>query len=410
MPLSRAKRTKSQTIREVIRESQLVDDAQFAVEAGRHLLRKPAVDATVRPIGVTRLQPGKAKLVKIIFSGFAFRRPIDGKMPYPKLQLDVNAVGDFLRAAQDVVHARKRRVHLLGAAKKELVGVHPHPIRVGAELAGVDAQQDVLGLGVLAVDVVNVAGGHHRDVEPLGNPARALDDDSLHLEAVVLNFKEIIVAEKLAIPSGDFDGFLEIRLAAGQQRAAQFARSAAAQTDQSLAVGGQQLLVDARLEIKTLQKSCRRKFHEVAKALGVASQQRQMINGFFRAGRLFVKTASGGDIGFQTQNGVNPQFLSRLIEFQRTVEISMVGQGQGVHLQGFRPFEQAANRAGPIQKTVMAVAVQMGKRQRAHRDPPCKVPCRRHDFISSDALTVAPPLYRIVKNNLLGVLGRGRQS
>ena len=58
--------------------------------------------------------------------------------------------------------------------KIELVGLHPHPVRVGAELARVDAQQDVLGLGVLAADVVDVAGGHQRDAHPPGHFDRSL--------------------------------------------------------------------------------------------------------------------------------------------------------------------------------------------------------------------------------------------
>ena len=40
----------------------------------------------------------------------------------------------------------------------ELVGLEPHPFGVVDRLAGVDAEQDVVGLGVLAGEVVGVAG------------------------------------------------------------------------------------------------------------------------------------------------------------------------------------------------------------------------------------------------------------
>ena len=61
-----------------------------------------------------------------------------------------------------------------------------------------------------------------------------------------------------------------------------------------------------------------------------------------------------------------PGSFAFLIELQRPVQIAVVGERQGVHAQLFGPFDQLVDRAGPVQQAVMAVAMQMNKRRRAH--------------------------------------------
>ena len=75
-----------------------------------------------------------------------------------------------------------------------------------------------------------------------------------------------------------------------------------------------------------------------------------------------MEPAAWGDVGFQPEDRIDAQVLGRLIELQRPVQIAVVRQRQGGHPQGFRPFQQPTNRAGPVQKAVMAVAMQMGER------------------------------------------------
>ena len=108
--------------------------------------------------------------------------------------------------ANGVVVPGKRRVHLLRAAEVELVAFHPHPVGVGAELAGVDAEQHVLGLGVLAMDVVDVAGGDQRQAHLLGHLDGALHGHPLDLQAVVLDLDEVAVAEEPVEPGGHLTG------------------------------------------------------------------------------------------------------------------------------------------------------------------------------------------------------------
>ena len=177
-------------------------------------------------------------------------------MPLAELQLQIDAIGNLLAAGDRIFEPGKRRVHFLRAAQKELIALHPHPVRVGAELARVDAQQHVLRDRILAAHVVGVARRHERQAHPLRKCDRKLQRLPLHLEAVVLNLDEVPVAERAMKPGGMLFAARKrfVRRVAGEQRAAQLARNAAAQANESLAVGGQQLAIDPRLVIKALQK------------------------------------------------------------------------------------------------------------------------------------------------------------
>ena len=64
-----------------------------------------------------------------------------------------------------------------------------------------------------------------------------------------------------------------------------------------------------------------------------------------------------------------PGVLGLLVELQRAVQIAVVGQRQGVHAQRLGPLDQALDRRGAVQQAVVAVAMQMNKRRRAHRNP-----------------------------------------
>ena len=144
-----------------------------------------------------------------------------------------------------------------GAAKKELVALHPHPVGVGAEFAGVDAQQDVLGFGVLAVDVVGVAGGDQRQAHSLRELDGPFHAQPLDLEAVVLDLDEVPIAEHAVEPGGDFH-----RPASRSARLRCRCRIARLNSPETqplrqmmpFAVGREQLLVDPRLEVKALAR------------------------------------------------------------------------------------------------------------------------------------------------------------
>ena len=192
---------------------------------------KLAIDHPLGIVGVALLQPGKDQLAEEILGGLAVGRVEDGEVPLAQFQVDVDAVGDLLRPLEGLGVSSEDRVHLLGTAEVEFVGLHPHAVSVGAELARVDAQQDVLGLGVFAEHVMDVAGGHQRQAHAVGQLDRAFHGDPLLLDAVVLDLDEVAVAENFVVPGGRLAGLLHAGRVAHQQAAVQLAGDAAAQAD-----------------------------------------------------------------------------------------------------------------------------------------------------------------------------------
>ena len=138
----------------------------------------------------------------------------------------------------------EHRLHLLGRLEEELVAGVPEPLRVVHGLAGADAQQDVVRLGIALAEVVHVVGRHQREIQLPGQRQDALVDDLLILDPLVLHLEEEVAGpEDIAQAGGGLErgpGLLDLECAG------HFALEAAAQADEPLGVLGQQVLVDAR--------------------------------------------------------------------------------------------------------------------------------------------------------------------
>ena len=95
---------------------------------------------------------------------------------------------DLLGIFQSVLVARKQRRHLLLAAEVEVLGLVAHPVLIVHCFAGLDAQQNVVSLGVLLPEVVGVIGADHGDTGLLMDLQDRLVHDLLITDAVVLQF------------------------------------------------------------------------------------------------------------------------------------------------------------------------------------------------------------------------------
>ena len=86
--------------------------------------------------------------------------------------------------------------HLTGACEVVLRTGEPEPLLLLAACSGLQAQQDVVRLGVVRLDVVRVIGSHQR--QP--GPSRDLDEPRAHRfllrDAVILELEEVVVGAK----------------------------------------------------------------------------------------------------------------------------------------------------------------------------------------------------------------------
>ncbi len=151
-------------------------------------------------------------------------------------------------------------VHLLLRSEIKLIPLHRHSVSIGSEFSGRDAEEDVLHLGVFAVDVVGIARRDQGDTDSVGNVDRAGHLLALDLELVVHDLDEESIFEDPREPLRYLDGILDgpVGVVSLENSAREFAGDAAAQADDSLAVTLKDLFVDTGFEVEPFE-ACRRR-------------------------------------------------------------------------------------------------------------------------------------------------------
>ena len=118
-----------------------------------------------------------------------------------QVQGDVAAGGDLPGGGQDR-GVGEGPGHLRRALEIELVGLELHAAGAVHGLAGLDAQQDVLGLGVFGLQVVHVVGGHQGQPPAGRQLEQGLVDLELLRQVVGLDLQVEAPGEDLGVLPG----------------------------------------------------------------------------------------------------------------------------------------------------------------------------------------------------------------
>ena len=151
--------------------------------------------------GVTTLQSFPTELLKVGLIFHAVRGPEIRQLCLAEGKCKVALLCDFICVFAGLRHHREQLVHLIGAFQIELIGLKFHPIHIVDGLAGLDAEQDALHLGVLLRDIVGIVGRCHRDTGFPREADKLRQNDPILLQTVVLQFNVVVaLAEKVPIP------------------------------------------------------------------------------------------------------------------------------------------------------------------------------------------------------------------
>ena len=258
---------------EVACESHLGDDSGFElgafddlvgnavgvalVEAFLHLLVEPGVLG----FAVGAVEAGHVGADALVEDGFdAFR---DGEGV-------VAGLGDVLEQGP----------HLLGALEVVAGTVKPEPVGLGLAGARRDAQQGVVGIGVLGVHVVEVVGGHQGQVQVLGDAEQVASHLVLDRQAVVHQLDvEIALPEDVAELRRRGPGVVVL---AEPEEGLDLTRGAARGGDQPLAIFVQKLPVGAGLVEEPLQGAPGAELEQVVHGLLVGGPHRHVGVGALR--------------------------------------------------------------------------------------------------------------------------------
>ena len=144
-------------------------------------------------------------------------------------QVQTATLGDVEGARQDFGRVFEDAIHFVVVLDEELGAIELHARGVVDRLAGLDAEHDVLGVGVVLAEIVAVVGGDERKAEIFFQLEEAGMDFVFHRKALVLNLEiEIFFAEDVAVGSGGGAGGIVLPF---HQALGDFAFQAAGEAD-----------------------------------------------------------------------------------------------------------------------------------------------------------------------------------
>ncbi len=271
------------------------------------------------------------------------------------LQPQAAALGNIEGAGEHFGRILEHAVHLVVVLDEELGALELHASGVVNGLAGLDAQHDVLGVGVVFAEVMAIVGGHQRQAKIFFQLEEAGMDAVLHLQTLILDFqKEVFFAENIGERSGGRARSIVVIL---HQAFGNFALEASGEADQSAGMLGEKLLADPRLVIKAMQRSLRRDLDQIAVAFFVFGEHQQMVVGVAFGRRAMVVFLA--DIEFAADDRLHARMLGCVDKMDCAKNIAMVGHGHGGHAQLLHALAKLFDITGAVQQGVVRVQVQV---------------------------------------------------
>ncbi len=273
-------------------------------------------------------------------------------------------------------------VHLVGGLDEIAGAVEPEPVRVGQALPGLDAQEHVVGHGVLLTRVMRVVGDHRRDAELLADLGQAVADPALDVDAVVHQLEEVVLLAEDVLPLGG--GFERLVDLAEAQPGLQLTRRAPGGGHQPGRVLREDLLVHPRpLGQHALGVGAGRELEQVVQALVVPRPDGLVQVGAARGDvvLLLVRLAPqdpggvapglGRDVGLDADHRRDARVLGLPVELRGPVHVAVVRHRHVRHALVLDLGEQVLQPGGSIEHGVLGVHVQVSERRTGSRhDPP----------------------------------------
>ena len=146
------------------------------------------------------LEPLQDELAEVLVRRQAVRHIEWWQQRRAEVELDVALVRHLESAGQRLRHVGEGLDHLLGRLEVVLLGREAPAARVVEARAGLQAQEDVVRLRVVTVDVVKVVGRAQAEAELLAEAGEHVVDLRLLVDAVPLHLEqETVLAEDVAV-------------------------------------------------------------------------------------------------------------------------------------------------------------------------------------------------------------------
>ncbi len=271
-------------------------------------------------------------------------------------QGQVGHLGDAPAVADRLELVREEGRHLRGVLHVELVRLELEAARRVEVVAGPDAEQDVVRLGLVLADVVEVVGDDQRQADLRRELEELAVEPGLLGQAVVLELEvEVVLAQDLAVLPGHMAGQLPVL---DLERLGDLAAQTGRQADQALAVLREVLAVDARLVVVAVDVGVGDEAAQVLVA-GVVLGQQDQVEGLGVGLALLVGHRAAGDVRLDPDDGLDALVLRGLVEGDRAVEGPVVGDGHRIHARRGRRVDQLGDPPEAVQQAELAVDVEV---------------------------------------------------
>jgi len=284
-----------------------------------------------------------------------------GQVDALQVHLQVAAFGHLQGVVDRLGHPVEGPKHLLARLEIELGGEELHAPLVVQVLPGLDADQDVLQGGVVPGQVMGIVGGHRLQAEIPGQPDQFGVGLALLGKPVVHQLDEEVLSEDVAIEPQTLGGQAGIVL---HQGVVDLTAQATRKRHQALAVPSQQFAIRPGLVVVALQVGGADQLGQVAIALAVLGQQRQ-VEGPVVLARLAIMAPPLGHVDLASDQRLDACLLAGLVEGDGPGHHAMVGHGQGRHAQFLGPGDHLGDAVAAIQQAVLGVAMEMDVRHGA---------------------------------------------
>ena len=339
---------------EVRREALRADNLVLVLEAVDDLLRQrisvAALETFHRHVAQQRLV-----CLSLLEEGVARQDDV------AKLQGHIAFIRDLERRGQALRMLLERLGHLFRALEVELVVRELHALGVAHELAHADAQHEVLRVGVLLAQVVQVVRADDLEAHLVCELAQRVVETRLadavvghDLRALVLQLDiEVILAEDVDEGLRPLLGHLELATVDGLGDDAGDAR---ARGQDAVMVLAQRLERDARFVIEAIRRGIRDDAHEVAVPTIVLREQDHVVEL-----RALVAAQRGirREIDLAADDGLDAGLDGRLVELRATVHVAVVRDGDGGHAELLGTRAQLADARGTVEQRILRVHVQV---------------------------------------------------
>ena len=337
---------------EVAGEAHLKDDLELVLQAVAVGLR---VDAgAVGVLFQAAFQTFLGQAAELGIQAGAFGQLVDREIVVPHVQFHVAALGDLGRVAQGLGQMAEHGLHLLAGLVVEVMGAEAHALGVVHGGLGLDAEQHLVGVGVVGVEVMAVVGGHDGQLEMVGYLQQALVGYLLLGQAVGLQLQIEAVRVDVGVFAGQGDGAVHVT---GVEGARDLARDAGRKADEALGIAAQHGLVHARLVVEALQVAAAHQLDQIVVALDGLREQDQVVALAGQLGGLVQMVVA--DVDLAADDGLDAEVLAGQEELGRAEQVAVVGDGAGGHAEILGAGAEILDADGAVEKAVFGVAVQV---------------------------------------------------